>query len=339
MSDLFVGLLLLQCISYGIVLITFTCHKMKTMKETEKKEEDRRVVYAWPWERVDRFLSDHFGMSRHFFHHLLEKKNVLVNGKAVKKSKKLSKWDEIVCLSRERFDDPWLLLESPKIEIPIVHEEEDFLVINKPAWVLSHPNSVWDVSHPNVVGWLAHRYSWLPSSWHFIRAGLIHRLDKDTSGLMILVKTERGLAHFRQLFLRKSSAETIQEKEAVPLKKKYQATVLLSEKWSLTLSQREDQWFPVLIDMDVIPNTPHPVVKRGLTKILSVTPLSDEKVLIDVEILTWRTHQIRYHLSQHWLSISWDYLYGGGEKEKLQLRAVKLEFVGLDGEKKLFSVG
>jgi 23S rRNA-/tRNA-specific pseudouridylate synthase len=61
-----------------------------------------------------------------------------------------------------------------------------------------------------------------------VRAGLIHRLDKDTDGLMILVKTEKGLAHFKKLFQAKSESPTIAEKEAVPLKKFYRATCWLT---------------------------------------------------------------------------------------------------------------
>jgi 23S rRNA-/tRNA-specific pseudouridylate synthase len=59
----------------------------------------------------------------------------------------------------------------------------------------------------------------------FIRAGLVHRLDKETDGLMIIAKTEQGLAHFKSLFQQKSLAESIEAKESVPLKKFYQATV------------------------------------------------------------------------------------------------------------------
>jgi len=53
----------------------------------------------------------------------------------------------------------------------------------------------------------------LPTIGNFIRAGLIHRLDKETDGLMIVAKTEKGLAHFKQLFQEKSESQTIEEKE------------------------------------------------------------------------------------------------------------------------------
>ncbi len=61
----------------------------------------------------------------------------------------------------------------------------------------------------------------MPSYGNFIRAGLVHRLDKDTDGLMIIAKTERGLAHFKQLFSEKSESETLEQKMQVKLQKFY----------------------------------------------------------------------------------------------------------------------
>lgn len=83
-----------------------------------------------------------------------------------------------------------ILEEAPAIEIPIVRETANYLIINKPKGVLSHPNSIWEVGKPSVVGFLYHHYKELPSIGNFIRAGLLHRLDKDTDGLMIIAKTE-----------------------------------------------------------------------------------------------------------------------------------------------------
>ncbi|MBQ9553703.1 hypothetical protein IJU97_01740 [bacterium] len=75
----------------------------------------------------------------------------MVNGKAVKKSFKLKMGDKIVIDNLERYLSPILLEEAPRIDIPIIKEEDDYLVINKPKGVLSHPNSIWDISYPSVV--------------------------------------------------------------------------------------------------------------------------------------------------------------------------------------------
>lgn len=119
--------------------------------------------------------------------------------------------------------------ETPKIEIPILRETLDYLIINKPKGVLSHPNSVWDLAQPSVVGFLYHHYQELPSIGNFIRAGIIHRLDKETDGLMIIAKSEAGLAHFKNLFKAKSESESIADKTQVPLQKYYRARCKITD--------------------------------------------------------------------------------------------------------------
>lgn len=262
--------------------------------------------------RIDQYLTSKFPYSRNFFHHLIQRGAVLVNWNPTKKSKKLHQWDTINIESLERFLDGWVLEEAPAIPLEIKKEDEDYMIIYKPKWMLSHPNSVWDVSKPSVVWSLYHYFKDqnLPSMGSFIRAWLVHRLDKETDGLMIIAKTEQWLVHFKKLFQSKSLAKTLEEKEEVPLKKFYRATVEVTQKWKMFLQHVEASWYPYLIDADVTPKTPHPVTKRGLTKILWVQPTLDEKALVTLEILTGRTHQIRVHLSERGLPIVGDYVYG-----------------------------
>ncbi|MDR2415140.1 MAG: hypothetical protein LBD75_00555 [Candidatus Peribacteria bacterium] len=147
-----------------------------------------------------------------------------MNATPIKKSYKLKPNDKVYIDNLSRYLSPILLEESPEIEIPILKETAEYLILNKPKGVLSHPNSIRDVNQPSVVGFLYHHFKHLPSYSNFIRAGLIHRLDKETDGLMIIAKTEAGLQHFKQLFQAKSEAQTLEEKEAVPLQKFYRAT-------------------------------------------------------------------------------------------------------------------
>lgn len=228
-----------------------------------------------------------------------------------------------------------MMEDAPIIEIPVVLDKPDYLVINKPKGVLSHPSSIRDIASPSVVGWLYHRYKTLPSVGHFIRAGLIHRLDKDTDGLMIVAKTEKGLQHFKTLFHQKSEAETIKEKELIPLKKYYRAICKITPPGQLFLDKIS---LPYILIEDVVPKTPHPLVKEGITKILSREPQEKSDALILLEILTGRTHQIRFHLSHHGLPIIGDYLYGKEDPRNLQLTAWKLEFLDPEGEMIMVSV-
>lgn len=276
-------------------------------------------------DRIDTFLSSYFSYSRNFFHHIIERNWVLVNWKKVKKSYKLKLNDKISIDNLERYLDSSFLGELPYIDIDIVLEKEDYLVINKPKWVLSHPNSVWDLSTPSVVAFLYKKYKDLPSVWNFIRAGLIHRLDKDTNWLMIIGKNEKGLSYFKNLFQQKSNLETIKEKEDIHLQKYYKAKVNITWKWKQFL---ENIKLPFYIKEIVKPKVPYPwEYKMWITKIIDIKDNT-----LYMQILTWRTHQIRYHLSINWLPIIWDKLYWKKENEDMQLTAYRLSFKDTEWE-------
>ena len=283
------------------------------------------LVFEGESERIDTWLTKQFSYSRNFFHHIIERGWVLVNWKAVKKSNKLKNGDTIEIDDLERFISPVILDEAPDIDIPIVKEEEDYLVINKPKGVLSHPNSIWDISKPSVVWFLYHRYSSLPSVGNFIRAGLLHRLDKDTDGLMIIAKTEKWLAHFKELFKEKSESESFEEKDKVPWKKWYRAVCEVLPEWKVFLSKVQKE-LPYIIQEIVKAKVPNMVPKMWITQIEKIENISEKQVKLSLQIFTWRTHQIRYHLSSHWLPIVWDYLYGREDKQPMQLTAYRLEF-------------
>lgn len=117
-----------------------------------------------------------------------------------------------------------------------------------------------------MVGSLYHYFAQqnLPTTGNFVRAGLIHRLDKETDGLMLIVKTEAGLAYFKQLFQSKSMAHTIADKDAVPLKKYYRARCVVTPSGKQFL---DTMTLPYIIEEMVIPKVPHYEPKMGITKI------------------------------------------------------------------------
>lgn len=297
----------------------------------------QNIVYSWLWERIDIRLTKKFSYSRNFFHHIIERNWISVNNKQIKKSHKLKEGDQILIDDLSRYLSPVILDEAPNINIPVILEKEDYLVINKPKWVLSHPNSVREVSQPSVVWFLYHNYKNLPTIWNFIRAWLLHRLDKDTDWVMIIAKTEKWLSHFKQLFQQKSESNLIQDKESAPLKKFYRATCYITDSWKEFIADISSQ-LPYYIQEMVIPKIPHYIPKIWITKILSLKKIDDKKVSFTIEILTWRTHQIRYHLSTHWLPIIGDYLYWTEEDTPMQLTAYKLEFIDPDWDNQIVEI-
>lgn len=194
------------------------------------------IPYTGTGERIDTRLRNQFPYSRNFFHHIISRGGVSIKGKAIKKSYSLKNGDIVQIDDIQRYLDGAVLDEAPNIDIPILKETDDYLVINKPKGVLSHPNSIWDVGQPSVVGFLYHRYKSLPSIGNFIRAGLLHRLDKGTDGVMIIAKSEKGLHHFKHLFQQKSALikqprgfSPGDEKESGSLHKYYRAIAVLTD--------------------------------------------------------------------------------------------------------------
>jgi len=292
-------------------------------------EHQHRFVYEWDGERVDTYLVRVHGYTRNFFHRLLARGDILLNNKSLtKKSYILKPGDQIDITHPERYMEAAVLATSPEIELPIILEKKDYVVIHKKAGILSHPNSVRGVEHASVVWALYHRYKEIPSMGNFIRAWLLHRLDKETDGLMIVAKTEEWLAYFKKLFQAKSLARSIEDKENVPLKKFYRARAYVTSDgqdflWSIDL--------PRIISQVVKPKVPYYEPKLGITKIVNFT-IADGKADIEMEILTGRTHQIRYHLSQHGLPIVGDYLYGTDEWVPMHLQAYRLAFTDNEWE-------
>lgn len=292
-------------------------------------------------ERIDVYLTKQHEYTRNFFHRLVARGDILVNGVVIrKKSLWLKSGDRIEIVHPERYMEAARLADSPALQLNILLEKQDYLVVYKPKGVLSHPNSVRGVEHANMVGALYQYFQQqnLPTTGNFIRAGLIHRLDKETDGLMLIVKTEAGLSYFKNLFQQKSQAETIEAKELVPLKKFYRAQVLLTSKGKQFLEHHQ---LPHTISELVIPKVPHYEPKLWITKIVNYdgeicSDKNQEYRNLELEILTGRTHQIRYHLSNYGLPIRGDYLYMDRkdyhESDAMHLQAYRLQFLDNEGE-------
>lgn len=281
------------------------------------------------WQRADLVLSQYFWLSRNFFQHLIMRQRVKKNWNKIKKSEKFKQWEVLEIEDMNRFDEDSCLSESPKIMLPILYENLDYAVIYKPKWVYSHPTSLREINQPSVVWFLYHHYWSIPSIGTFIRAWLLHRLDKETDWLMIVALSEVWLAHFRALFHDKSSADTIEEKEAISLKKWYRCIV--EPVWENTTKFLERIWhqLPYIIHAPVLAKTPWAVTKDAISIIHSIEQISPKEWQIELEILTGRTHQIRIHCANVLKSpIKWDTLYWSKKQSwPMMLTAFKLSFI------------
>ncbi|HET6894816.1 MAG TPA: RluA family pseudouridine synthase [Candidatus Baltobacteraceae bacterium] len=137
--------------------------------------------------RADVIVAHHTGFSRSLVAEAVKRGDVRVNGAAVKGSFPVAEGDVISYELRER---PALAVEPEAIDLSIVYEDEDVLVIDKPAGMVTHP-AHGATSGTLVNALLAHVQS-LPGD--ALRPGLVHRLDRDTSGLLVVAKTDAALS-------------------------------------------------------------------------------------------------------------------------------------------------
>lgn len=184
------------------------------------------------------------------------------------------------------------------IDIDVVYEDDDVLVINKPVGMVVHPGAGNQTG--TLVNALLYHY---PQQHHLPRAGLVHRIDKDTSGLLLIGKTKPA-----QLAL----MEQLKDKSVY---RHYQC-VVAGDAASLLRHRRID----APIGRHRNQRTKMTVMTAGreaVTHLLNVTALNDNYCLLDVGLETGRTHQIRVHLSHITYPIVGDRVYGG----RRQLRA------------------
>ena len=184
------------------------------------------------------------------------------------------------------------------IPLDIIYEDETVLVINKPVGMVVHPGAGnWTGTLVNA---LLYHY---PEQQHLPRAGLVHRIDKDTSGLLLIAKTKAVQLHLTHQLKDKS------------VYRHYQCVVAGSAE-----SLMRHRHINVPIGRHRNMRTKMTVTDQGreaMTHLIKITALNDSYCLVDVKLETGRTHQIRVHLSHVGHPLVGDKVYGG----RRQLRA------------------
>ena len=234
---------------------------------------------------------------------------VLVNGKISKNSYKLKYGDE-VCIKIPEAKP--LELEAENIPLDIRYEDENMLVVNKPAGMLTHPTSI-ERQHTLVNALLWHCKGNLSGINGIMRPGILHRLDRDTSGLLMIAKND-----FAHQFL----SGQIQTKTA---RRQYLAIVHgVINKDEGTIDAPIDRHPTQRHKMGIVEGGKHAVTHW------KVIERFEKFTFVEATLETGRTHQIRVHFSNINHPVAGDPLYGGDNlKIKLKgqaLQAYRLSF-------------
>lgn len=264
-------------------------------------------------QRLDKALAVAYPQySRAYLARLIDADTVLVNGKPSKAGWKLRKDDEVVITV-----DIGQTQIIEDIDLPIMYEDDDVLVINKPTGVISHSRGKYWYE-PSVASFLRQKIGGDASPTD--RAGIVHRLDRATSGVMICAKNEAALSFLQKQF----GDRTVQ--------KTYMAIVagVINPPTAV-------------IDMPIDRNPKKPSTFRvGSNGKASQTAYNtvrstDKYSLVELKPKTGRTHQLRVHLKHLGGPIVGDELYGGELATRLMLHAASLTITLPDGEKTTFT--
>lgn len=138
--------------------------------------------------RIDSYLADNIGVSRTNIQRLIENEKIFVNGKKTKVSYKVQQGDEITIENEEPKE---IELKAQNIPIDVLYEDNDIIVVNKPKGMVVHPaNGNPDGTLVNAV--MAICKDSLSGIGGEIRPGIVHRLDKDTSGVIVVAKNDKA---------------------------------------------------------------------------------------------------------------------------------------------------
>lgn len=243
--------------------------------------------------RLDKIIANKYkDLSRTMIQKLIEDKKILVNGKSQKASYKTSINDEIQI---EEIEIKEIELKPQEIPLEIIYEDNDIIVVNKPKGLVVHPaNGNPDGTLVNAI--MAICKDSLSGIGGELRPGIVHRLDKDTSGLIIIAKNDK--AHI-------NLSEQIKNHE---VKKTYIALVRGGIK-------ENKATIDMPIDRSTKDRKKMAVSKNGRNAIthFEVIKRYREYTLLEINIETGRTHQIRVHMSHIGYPIVGDIVYSNGK--------------------------
>ena len=241
-------------------------------------------------------------LSRSSVQKLIDEKRITVNGNKEKTGYKLKQGDAVTI----DFDSN-SLKDVPDIDLPVLYEDDDCIVINKPAGVLTHSKGAFN-PEATVASFVRNKVHFPANDDPNDRAGIVHRLDRATSGVIICAKTPAALKWLQKQFAQRK------------VKKTYIAII-------------EGQLEPAtaVIDMPIARNPRNPKTFRVATSgkpaktLYRTDKTTPSHSMLILEPETGRTHQLRVHLAQLGHPIVGDELYDGAPAKRMMLHANKLE--------------
>lgn len=265
-------------------------------------------------QRLDKYLSDKFEeIPRNKIKDFIKENLILVNGERKKPSYKLELGDEI-SISEELFKEPEILPEA--MDLKLIFENEDYAIIDKDEDVIVHPAG--PIISGTLVNGIMERFDSLSDLGGEDRPGIVHRLDKDTTGLILIAKNNQAHQYFKNLFQERKVDKTY-------------VTIVHGN------FEEKTGHIETFIDRNIYNRKKMAVTKEGRLAITDYRVLKEVEgfSLLEVKIKTGRTHQIRVHMEHINHPIVGDSLYGNVKTnfnlDHQLLHCKKLAFTDMDG--------
>lgn len=252
--------------------------------------------------RIDKYLFNCIGgTSRNRIQDAADAGNIFVNGKSVKSNYRVKPGDEISFVLSTPPTDYTIIPQD--IPLNIVYEDEELMLVNKQPGLVVHPG------FGNLSGTLLNAVAWhCKQNPHFnandSQVGLVHRIDKDTSGLLLVAKTPEAKAHLGQQFFVKSTERTYNAL-VWGVVKEDEGTIV----GALARDPRDRMLFRVFSEEE------NPLAKHAVTH-YRVLERFAFCTLVECKLETGRTHQIRVHMKHIGHTLFNDDRYGGNEALK-----------------------